>query len=98
LRDEWCRDIPTKAQWVKGHADREIRERTQDERLNIEADLMADETRANVRGPYRARPNCPHWPVWPVEKATLFNESDKWHETAIIITALRREAERLYHR
>jgi hypothetical protein len=26
LRDEWCRDIPTNVQWVKGHADCEGRE------------------------------------------------------------------------
>jgi hypothetical protein len=25
LREEWCRYIPTKLQWVKGHADREGR-------------------------------------------------------------------------
>jgi hypothetical protein len=42
LRDEWCRDIPTKVQWVKGHADCEGRELTRDEWLNIEADLLAD--------------------------------------------------------
>jgi hypothetical protein len=28
LRDEWCRDIPTKVQCVKGHADHEGRELT----------------------------------------------------------------------
>jgi hypothetical protein len=37
-----------------------------------------------------------------MEKATLFIQgtkvtSDKWHETATSITALRWEAERLYH-
>jgi hypothetical protein len=69
LRDEWFRDIPTKVQWVKGHADRKGRDMTRDERLSILADLLADTTRANARGPYGARPNCPHWPV---EKATLF--------------------------
>jgi ribonuclease HI len=35
LREEWCQDIPTKVQWVKGHADREGRDLTRDERLNI---------------------------------------------------------------
>jgi hypothetical protein len=74
LRDEWCRDIPTKVQWVKGHADREGRDLTRDERLNVLADLLDDTTRANARGPYGARPNCPHWPV---EKATLFIEGKK---------------------
>jgi hypothetical protein len=52
LRDEWCRDIPSKVQWVKGHEDREGRDLTRDERLNIIADLLADSTRANARGPY----------------------------------------------
>jgi hypothetical protein len=28
LCDKWCRDIPIKVQWVKGHADREGRELT----------------------------------------------------------------------
>jgi hypothetical protein len=54
---------------VKGHADREGRDLTRDERLNILADLLADTTRKNARGPYGVRPNCPQWPV---EKATLF--------------------------
>jgi hypothetical protein len=74
LWEEWCRDIPTKVQWVKGHADRKGRDLTRDDRLNILADLLADTTRANARGPYVARPNCPHWPV---EKATLFIEGTK---------------------
>jgi hypothetical protein len=59
---------------VKGHADREGRDLTRDERLDILADLLADTTRANARGPYRARPNCPHLPV---EKAILFIEGTK---------------------
>jgi hypothetical protein len=71
LRDEWCRDIPTKVQWVKGHVDHKGRDLTRGERLNILADLLADTTRANARGPYGTRPN---WTHWPVEKATLFNE------------------------
>jgi hypothetical protein len=60
LREEWCRDIPTKVQWVKGHADREGRDLMRDERLNILADLLADTTRNNARKPYGVRPNCPH--------------------------------------
>jgi hypothetical protein len=48
LRDEWCRDIPTKVQWVKGHADREGRDLTRDERLDIIADVLEDSTRANA--------------------------------------------------
>jgi hypothetical protein len=63
LLEEWCRDIPTKVQWVKGHADRYGRDLTRDERLNILADFLADTTWDNTRGPYGARPNCSHWPV-----------------------------------
>jgi hypothetical protein len=63
LCEELCRYIPTKLQWVKGNADREGRDLTRDERLNILADLLADTTRANARGPYGARPSCPHWSV-----------------------------------
>jgi hypothetical protein len=74
LQDEWCKEISTKVQWVKGHADREDRALTQDERLNIEADLLADKIREEARGQYGARPNCPHWPV---EKATLFIQGTK---------------------
>jgi hypothetical protein len=59
---------------VKGHEDHEGRELTRDDRLSIEADLLADETRANARGHYGARPNCPHWPVG---KATLFIQGEK---------------------
>jgi hypothetical protein len=45
LKDEWCKETPTKVQWVKGHADKENRELTRDELLNIEADLLADKIR-----------------------------------------------------
>jgi hypothetical protein len=41
LQDEWCKEIPTKVQWVKGQADREDRALTRDQRLNIEVDLLA---------------------------------------------------------
>jgi hypothetical protein len=61
-------------QWVKGHADREGRDLTRDDRLNILADSLADTTRNNARGPYGARPNFPNWPV---EKATLFIKGTK---------------------
>jgi hypothetical protein len=74
LREEWCREITTKVQWVKGHADREGGDLTRDDRLNILADLLADTTRNNARGPYGARPNYPHWPV---EKATLLIKGTK---------------------
>jgi hypothetical protein len=59
---------------VAGYADREDRALTWDGRLNIKADLLADKIREEARGPYRARPNCPHWPV---EKATLFIQGTK---------------------
>jgi hypothetical protein len=42
---------------------------TQDEWLNIEADLLADKIREEARGPNGERPNFRHWPV---EKSTLF--------------------------
>jgi hypothetical protein len=45
-----------------------------DKRLNIEADLLADKIRAEARGPYRARPNFPHWPV---DKAAMFIQGTK---------------------
>jgi hypothetical protein len=54
---------------VKGHTDREGRDLTRDERLNIKADFMAESTRANARGP--------NYPRWPVENATLFVEGAK---------------------
>jgi hypothetical protein len=74
LREEWCQDIPTKVQWVNGHSDREGRDLTRDERLNILAYLLADTTRNNARGTYGARPSCPHWPA---EKATFFIKGTK---------------------
>jgi hypothetical protein len=40
LQDDWCKEISTKVQWVKGHAGREDMALTQDEQLNIEADLQ----------------------------------------------------------
>jgi ribonuclease HI len=74
LLDEWCISISTKVQWVKGHAGREDRALTRDERLNIKADLIANKIREEARGPYGARPNFPHWPI---EKATLFIQGTK---------------------
>jgi hypothetical protein len=59
---------------VKGHVDREGRDLTRDERLNILADLLADTTRNNTRGPYGARPDRPYWPV---EKAKIFIKGAK---------------------
>jgi hypothetical protein len=59
---------------VEGHADREERALARDERLNIEAYLLAYKRREEARGPYGAEPNCPHWPV---EKITLFIQGTK---------------------
>jgi hypothetical protein len=73
LREEWCLNIFTKVQWLKGDADREGRDLTRDERIKILADLLADTTRNNARGPYGERTNCPHWPV----KGTLFIKGTK---------------------
>jgi hypothetical protein len=74
LQHKWCKEIPTKVQWVKGYVNKENRELTRDEQLNIEADLLADKIREEARGPYGARPNFSHWPV---EKATLFIQGTK---------------------
>jgi hypothetical protein len=43
LQDEWCKEISTKVQWVKLHNYREGR--TREERLNIEANLLANKIR-----------------------------------------------------
>jgi hypothetical protein len=44
------------------------------ERLNVEADLLADQIQEEARGVYSARPNCPHWPI---EKVMLFIRQTK---------------------
>jgi hypothetical protein len=69
LKRQWCNNIYVSVRWIKGHADREGRPLTKYERLNVEADLLADQIREEARGVYGARPNCPYWPI---EKATLF--------------------------
>jgi hypothetical protein len=74
LQDEWCKEISTKVQWVKGYADRENRALARDEKLNSEADQLSDKIRADAQSPYGAKPNYPHWPV---EKATLFIQGTK---------------------
>jgi hypothetical protein len=74
LQYEWCKEITTTFQLVKGHADREDMALTRDGWLNIDADLLADKIIKDARGPYGARPNCPHCPV---EKATLFIQGTK---------------------
>jgi hypothetical protein len=43
LKKQWCDNIYVSVSWVKGHADREGRPLTKYERLNIEADLLADQ-------------------------------------------------------
>jgi hypothetical protein len=58
---------------------------TEYERINVEADLLADQIREEARGVYGARPNCTHWPI---EKATLFirrkkiTSNKKYHLTS----------------
>jgi hypothetical protein len=52
----------------------EGKEQTGDECISIEADLLADEMRANARGTYGARQNLA---PWPVGKATLFIQISK---------------------
>jgi hypothetical protein len=69
LKRQWCNNIDISVRWVKGHADREGRPLTKYDRLNVEADLLADQIQEEARGVYGARPNFPHWPI---EKATLF--------------------------
>jgi hypothetical protein len=91
LRDEWCRDIPTKAQWMKRHADREERELAQEW-----ADLLADEKRAKARA-VRGKTKLLTLASGKSDPFYSRNMSDKWHETATSITALRWAAERLYH-
>jgi hypothetical protein len=43
MRDERCKEIANKVQWVKGHTDHDGRELKRDEYLNMGADLIADE-------------------------------------------------------
>jgi hypothetical protein len=63
LREEWCRDIPTKVQWVKGHADREGRDLTRYERLNILPDVLAATTRP-THGDHMERGLTAHTGQW----------------------------------
>jgi ribonuclease HI len=60
LKRHWFNNIDVSVRWVKGHADREGRPFTKYERLNEEADLLADQIREEARGLYGARPNFPH--------------------------------------
>jgi hypothetical protein len=69
LKRQWCDKIDVSVRWVKGHTDREGRPLTKYERLDVDADLLADHIQEEARGLYGARPNFPHWPI---EKATLF--------------------------
>jgi hypothetical protein len=69
LKRQWCNNIEVSVRGVKGHANREGRPLTKYERLNVEADLLADQIQEEARGVYGAIPNCPHWPI---EKVTLF--------------------------
>jgi ribonuclease HI len=42
LKRQWCNNIDVSVRWVKGHTDREGRPLTKYERLNVEADLLAN--------------------------------------------------------
>jgi hypothetical protein len=42
LEKEWCSDIIIRYSWVKGHADQLSQPLTRNERLNVEADAIAD--------------------------------------------------------
>jgi hypothetical protein len=56
LEKEWYRDIIISYSWVRGHANNLDRPLTRNERLNIEADAIADQIRMEARGPRGARP------------------------------------------
>jgi hypothetical protein len=87
LKRQWCDNIYVSVRWVKGNADWEGRPLTKYERLNVEADLLADQIREEARGVYGERPNFPHWPI---EKATLFirqakiTSNIKYHLTSLL--------------
>jgi hypothetical protein len=74
LEKEWCRDIIISYLWVRGHADRLYLPLTINERLNIEADVIADQIRMEARGPRGARHHCIHWEL---ERVSLFIEGVK---------------------
>jgi hypothetical protein len=61
LEKEWFHDIIISYSWARGHADRLYRPLTRNERLNIEADAIADQIRMEDCGPRGARPQCNHW-------------------------------------
>jgi hypothetical protein len=61
LEKEWCRDIIISYSWVRGHADRLDKPLTRNERLNIEADTIADQIWMEACGPRGTRPQCNHW-------------------------------------
>jgi hypothetical protein len=42
LKKQWCDNIDVSVRWVKGHPDQEGIPLTKYERLNVEADLLAD--------------------------------------------------------
>jgi hypothetical protein len=74
LEKEWCRDIIIIYSWVKGRADQLDRPLTRNERLNIEADSIADHIQMEARGPRGARPQCNHWEL---ERVSLSIEEVK---------------------
>jgi hypothetical protein len=74
LEKEWYRDIIINYSWVRGHADSLDRPLTRNERLNIEADAIADQIRMEDLVPRGARPQCNHWEL---ERVSLFVEGVK---------------------
>jgi hypothetical protein len=60
---QWWDGIAFSFHWVKGHAYLINRPLTQDEILNIEADLQSDVVLAQARGPIASMPNCVHWDI-----------------------------------
>jgi ribonuclease HI len=43
LKRQWCDNIEVSVRWVKGHSNREGQPLTKYERLNVEADVLADQ-------------------------------------------------------
>jgi hypothetical protein len=80
----WCKAIAFSFHWLKGHADRIYRPLTRDERLNIEADIQDDATRAPACGPIAVRPNCPHWDIEEASRSIRGSKvtSDKKNQLA----------------
>jgi hypothetical protein len=64
LEKEWRGGIIISYSLVRGHAYCLDQPLTKNERLNIEADAIADQIRIEARGPCGARPQCNHWELY----------------------------------